>query len=50
VRCGSCASTPRHACTAGLEIDRKVLADLAVNDANAFGVIAEQAKASIAAA
>jgi len=34
----------------GLEIDRKVLADLAVNDANAFGVIAEQAKASIAAA
>ena len=27
---------------AGLEIDRKVLADLAVNDANAFGVIAEQ--------
>ena len=29
---------------AGLEIDRKVLADLAINDANAFGVIAEQAK------
>src|SRR6202050_104855 len=27
---------------AGLEIDRKVLADLAMNDANAFGVIAEQ--------
>ena len=35
---------------AGLEIDRKVLADLAVNDANAFGVIAEQAKAQLAAA
>jgi large subunit ribosomal protein L20 len=35
---------------AGLTIDRKVLADLAMNDANAFGVIAEQAKASIAAA
>ena len=35
---------------AGLEIDRKVLADLAMNDANAFGVIAERAKASIAAA
>jgi large subunit ribosomal protein L20 len=29
---------------AGLAIDRKLLADLAVNDANAFGVIAEQAK------
>jgi large subunit ribosomal protein L20 len=35
---------------AGLELDRKVLADLAVNDANAFGVIAEQAKAQLAAA
>src|ERR1700689_440109 len=42
---------------AGLTIDRKVLgglavkeANLAVNDANAFGLIAEQAKASIAAA
>ena len=35
---------------AGLTIDRKVLADLAMNDANAFAVIAEQAKASIAAA
>jgi len=35
---------------AGLEIDRKVLADLAMNDANAFGVIAERAKASLAAA
>ena len=33
---------------AGLTIDRKVLADLAINDANAFGVIAEQAKASLA--
>jgi large subunit ribosomal protein L20 len=35
---------------AGLTIDRKVLADLAMNDANAFAVIAEQAKANIAAA
>ena len=35
---------------AGLEIDRKVLADLAINDANAFGVIAERAKAQLAAA
>ena len=34
---------------AGIEIDRKLLADLAVNDANAFGVIAEQAKAALAA-
>ena len=31
----------------GLEIDRKVLADLAVNDAAAFGVIAEKAKAAL---
>ena len=35
---------------AGLEIDRKLLADLAINDANAFGVIAERAKSSLAAA
>jgi large subunit ribosomal protein L20 len=35
---------------AGLEIDRKVLADLAINDANAFGVIAERAKSELAAA
>jgi large subunit ribosomal protein L20 len=34
---------------AGIEIDRKLLADLAVNDANAFGVIASQAKAALAA-
>lgn len=34
---------------AGVEIDRKVLADLAVHDAAAFGAIAEQAKASLAA-
>ena len=30
----------------GIEIDRKVLADLAVHDRAAFGKIAEQAKAS----
>jgi large subunit ribosomal protein L20 len=35
---------------AGIEIDRKLLADLAVNDANAFGVIAEKAKANLTAA
>jgi large subunit ribosomal protein L20 len=34
---------------AGVEIDRKLLADLAIHDANAFGVIAEQAKAALAA-
>ena len=34
---------------AGLEVDRKMLADLAVNDADAFGAIAAQAKAALAA-
>ena len=34
---------------AGIEIDRKLLADLAIHDANAFGVIAGQAKAALAA-
>jgi large subunit ribosomal protein L20 len=33
---------------AGLELDRKTLADIAVHDAEAFGQIAEQAKASLA--
>ena len=33
---------------ASIEIDRKVLADLAVNDKNAFMVLAERAKASLA--
>jgi len=32
---------------AEIEIDRKVLADLAVHDAAAFGAIAEQAKAAL---
>ena len=31
----------------GLEVDRKMLADLAMHDAAAFGVIAEQAKAAL---
>ncbi|RKZ89020.1 MAG: 50S ribosomal protein L20 [Gammaproteobacteria bacterium] len=31
-----------------IEIDRKILADLAMNDAAAFAVIAEQAKAALA--
>ena len=35
---------------AGLEIDRKLLADLAVHDIEAFGKIAEQAKAALAKA
>jgi large subunit ribosomal protein L20 len=33
---------------AGIEIDRKALADLAVHDIDAFGAIAEQAKAALA--
>jgi len=32
---------------AGVEVDRKVLADIAVHDAEAFGVVVEQAKASL---
>ncbi len=32
---------------AGIEINRKVLADLAVNDANAFAALAEKAKAAV---
>jgi large subunit ribosomal protein L20 len=32
---------------AGVEVDRKMLADLAVNDTAAFGTIAEQAKAAL---
>ena len=35
---------------AGVEIDRKVLADLAVHDAPAFEAIAKQAKAALVAA
>ncbi|HMM45918.1 MAG TPA: 50S ribosomal protein L20 [Candidatus Macondimonas sp.] len=35
--------------TAGIEVDRKVLADLAVNDKPGFARLAEQAKASLAA-
>ncbi len=31
----------------GIEIDRKVLADIAVNDANAFAQLANQAKAAL---
>jgi len=32
---------------AGIELDRKVLADMAVRDADGFAVLAEQAKASL---
>jgi large subunit ribosomal protein L20 len=34
---------------AGIEVDRKVLADIAVHDIKAFGSLAEKAKASLAA-
>jgi large subunit ribosomal protein L20 len=38
-----------HGCSkAGIELDRKVLADLAVSDPQAFAQIAEQAKAALA--
>ena len=38
-----------NGCTkAGIELDRKVLADLAVSDPAAFGAIAERAKAALA--
>ena len=32
---------------AGVEIDRKVLADIAVHDSAAFGALAQQAKSSL---
>jgi large subunit ribosomal protein L20 len=35
---------------AGIEIDRKMLADLAVHDADAFGAIANQAKTALESA
>ena len=35
--------------TVGIEVDRKVLADLAVNDKPGFAKLAEQAKAGLAA-
>jgi large subunit ribosomal protein L20 len=35
---------------AGIELDRKSLADLAVNDPKAFAAVAEQAKTALAAA
>jgi large subunit ribosomal protein L20 len=34
----------------GIEVDRKILAELAVNDPAAFAAIAEQARAALAAA
>ena len=33
---------------AGVELDRKILADLAVNDAAGFASLAQQAKAALA--
>ena len=35
---------------AGIEIDRKMLADIAVKDAGGFTLLAEQAKAALGAA
>jgi len=35
---------------AGIEVDRKILADLAVNDPQAFAALAEQARSALAAA
>ena len=35
---------------AGVEVDRKVLADLAVNEPEAFGAVVEQAKSALPAA
>jgi len=32
---------------AGIEVDRKVLADLAVHDSAAFGALAERSKAAL---
>ena len=58
--CGYSASTRPRACTnassrlmhglsvAGVDVDRKILADLAVRDDEAFGKIAETAKAAVA--
>jgi large subunit ribosomal protein L20 len=34
---------------AEIDIDRKILADIAVHDPDAFGVLAQQAKASLGA-
>ncbi|MGA9341405.1 MAG: 50S ribosomal protein L20 [Rhodanobacteraceae bacterium] len=34
---------------AGITVDRKILADIAVHDIKAFGALAEQAKSSLAA-
>jgi len=34
---------------AGIEVDRKVLADLAVHEPEAFGAIVEQAKGALSA-
>ena len=61
VACGSSASTRRHARRvaysrfidglrkAGVEVDRKMLADLAVHDGEAFGQLVEKARASLGA-
>ena len=35
---------------AGVEVDRRMLAELAVNDPDAFAVLVEQARAAVAAA
>ena len=35
---------------AGIEVDRKILSDLAIKDPTAFGLLAEKARAALAAA
>jgi large subunit ribosomal protein L20 len=35
---------------AGIELDRKVMADLAMNEAGTFGTLIQQAKAALPAA
>ena len=44
-----CPDTIAGVQAAGIEIDRKALADIAVHDIAAFGAIAEKAKAALAA-
>jgi hypothetical protein len=61
-RCGLCASTHKHALKAsaysqfiaglkkaGIELDRRVMADIAVHDKPAFAALVEKAKAALAA-
>ena len=46
-RCGSSASTQAPA--SGIDIDRKVLADIAVREPEAFKALVDQAQSALAA-